>query len=196
MKLIRGFTLVELMVVIAVAAVLMTLVAPSFKHTIDSNNISNAVNTFLADMRFSRSESIRRGGSVVMCRSDAPEAANPSCGTGDGIDFDGDSAGDGWISGWIIFHDLNSDGSKDVGEPILRVQAPIRSIDSIMKSGSTSTIYRFTGTGRLRSISAGVSTLTFGGAKYSSDLQRVVCVSVGGRARVAGNGSTSCSTDY
>ena len=56
-------------------------------------------------MRYARSESIRRGGGVVMCRSDTPEAASPVGGT------DASPGGKGWASGWIIFHSLDPAGA-------------------------------------------------------------------------------------
>ena len=68
----HGFTLLELMVVLAIVAILTMLAAPSFTRLIQSITMSSTVNTFLADMRYARSESIRRGGGVVMCRSDDP----------------------------------------------------------------------------------------------------------------------------
>ncbi len=184
----RGFTLIELLVVLTIAAILVMLAAPSFLQLIQSNSMSSGVNSFLSDVRYTRSESIRRGGGVVMCRSDDPEAATPVCGAGTGPN----SAG--WVSGWIVFQDLNTNGALDANEPVLRVQAPIKSIDAILESGaSSSTKLRFTPTGRL-SDSASATQLKFGGNNFSSDLQRVICVSLGGRARIAGNGSTSCGS--
>ena len=184
----RGFTLIELLVVLAIAAILVMLAAPSFRQLIQSNSMSSGVNSFLSDVRYTRSEAIRRGGGIVMCRSDDPEAAPPVCGTGTGPN------GAGWVSGWIVFQDLNTNGAVDANEPVLRVQAPIKSIDAILESGaSSSTKFRFTPTGRL-SDSASATQLKFGGSDFSSDLQRVICVSLGGRARIAGNGSTSCGS--
>lgn len=119
----RGFTLIELLVVLAIAAILLMLSAPSLSRMIKSNSMASGVNSFLSDLRFARSESIRLGGGVVMCRSDAPEAASPACGTGTG------PGNNGWVSGWIIFHDLNTNGTIDANEPILRVQAAFSSID-------------------------------------------------------------------
>lgn len=54
----RGFTLIELLVEMAIAAILIALAAPSFKRLIQSNTISSNVNTFMADLRFARSEAI------------------------------------------------------------------------------------------------------------------------------------------
>lgn len=189
MKKIAGFTLIELMVVIAIAAILTTLAAPSFVGLIKSSKISSGVNTFLADVRLARSEAVRLGGDVVMCRSNLPEAANPVCNTGSG------TGGNGWVSGWIIFHDLDNSLNRNGTEPVLRVQPALTSIDSITESSTPpSNKFPFTATGRLRSATS-AATLQFGGADFANNLQRIVCVGLGGRARIAGDGNAACGVD-
>lgn len=188
MKKSAGFTLIELMVVIAIASILMTLAVPPFRQLIQSNTISSNVNNFLADMRYARSEAVRRGGGVIMCRSDAPEAANPVCGSGSG------PGSNGWVSGWIIFHDVNGDktriaASTALTDPVLRVQAAITAIDSIVEISAPTKFY-FTATGRLNL--GGITSLQFGAGNYPATAQRLVCINVGGRARVAGDGLSSC----
>lgn len=187
MKKPHGFTLIELMVVIAIVAILTTLAAPSFKQLIQSNTISSNVNTFLADMRYARSEAIRRGGGVILCRSDAPEAVSPACGSGSG------PGNKGWVSGWIIFYDQDGNGTRTVTstDPVLRVQSPITSLDSIGEPNSVK--FNFTATGRLKNLSSAGTTFQFGGGNYANTVQRVVCVNVGGRARIAGDGYASCT---
>jgi type IV fimbrial biogenesis protein FimT len=190
----RGFTMIELMVVIAIVAILTTLAAPSFKSLIQSNSMSSAVNAFLGDMRYARSESIRRGGGVVMCRSDNPESTNAQCGSGSTV---------GWESGWIIFHNLNSGNQRNITgtniEPLIRVQGPIASVNTIAESGAAS-IFKFTATGRLTLTSS--TSIQFGSnPPFATDAQRIVCVNVGGRARISldstgkATGNASCSTD-
>ena len=173
------------MVVLTIVAILATLASPSFARLIQSTMISNNVNTFLADMRYARSESIRRGGGVVLCRSDAPEAAVPACGS------DAGPGGHGWVSGWIVFHDLDNDGVKAPAEPLLRVQSPLTSTNAINDANALSSKFRFTATGRL--LTPNPATLHFGALPlFATDVQRTVCVSPGGRARIAGDGTANC----
>jgi hypothetical protein len=129
-------------------------------------------------------DEVRRGG-VVVCRSDDPESATPACGTGHG------PGNKGWVSGWIIFHDLDNDGAWDSGERVLRVQAAMSSPDQIVEDGaSSSTVFRFTATGRLLS-SASATTMRFGSAANGT-ARRTVCVNAGGRARADTSGSAVC----
>jgi type IV fimbrial biogenesis protein FimT len=183
----RGFTLIELLVVISVAAGLMALAAPSFSNLIRSSAMSSGVNSFMADLRFARSESIRRGGWVTMCRSNDPESATPACNGGAG------TSGNGWVSGWIVFLDQDHNNDYTAGEPILRVQGPIKNVNSIVETNTSPQYwFMFSGVGRLPL--GGSTSLQFGSTpKFSSSDQRMVCVNVGGRARIAGDGTVSCS---
>jgi type IV fimbrial biogenesis protein FimT len=176
----QGVTLPELLIVIAIVGLLATLAVPSFKRLIQANAISSGVEMFMADLRYTRSESIKRGGGVVMCRSDAPENTEPTCGKDSTL---------GWQSGWIIFHDLDGNGKKNETETLLRVQAPLTGIDSINESRAAKT-FKFTATGRL---TLNLTThLQFGGNKTPNDIERLVCINVAGRARIAGDGYSSC----
>ena len=187
----RGFTLLEVLVVLAIVAILTTLAAPSFVALIQSNSVSSNVNAFIADVRYARSEAVRRGGAVVMCRSDAPEATAPTCGAGSG------PGGNGWVSGWIIFEDrdgsqnYNSAAGSDAGQ-LLKVQGPITNLDSIVEPSSTK--LQFTATGRMKNL-ASATSLQFGSnATVPNTRQRVVCINSSGRARIAGDGTASCTT--
>lgn len=182
MKKSLGFTLVELLVTMSILATLVTLAAPSVAGLVQSGNVASAVNTFLGDIRFTRSEAIRRGAPVIVCRSNAPEAATPQCAT------DPADTGPGWTTGWIVFEDRNSDATFSSGtDRLLRIQAPLGGVDKII---SASNSFEFTPLGRQK---WNGTNIKFGGAAIAAPRQRVVCIAVTGRARVAGDGNSSCS---
>lgn len=104
----RGFTLIELMVAVAILAVLAALAAPSFNEAILSNRLASYVNTFAASARLARSEAGKRGATVVMCRS----ADGASC-----------ASTGGWQQGWILWRDANDNAAVDADEIIQKQQA-------------------------------------------------------------------------
>ena len=56
----KGFSLVELMVVIAVAAIFMTLAAPSFQEMLNGMRVRSTAETFNQGLQLARSEAIKR----------------------------------------------------------------------------------------------------------------------------------------
>lgn len=186
----NGFTLLELMVVVAIVAILATIAMPALTRLIQINTIASNANVFMSDLRYARSEAIRRGGAVIVCRSDDPEASSPSCNTGTG------PGANGWVSGWIVFQDLDlatDGGNKDATDPVLRIQSPITSVNSIVENSSSPVNkFRFTATGRMLNLSSATSLRFGAGPRFASDVQKIVCVNRGGRARIAGDGAAGC----
>jgi type IV fimbrial biogenesis protein FimT len=72
----RGFTIVELMVTLAIAAVLIGLAAPAFNEFLAQRRLTSQVNDFLVGLQYARSEAVRRGARVSLQSMDASDAAN------------------------------------------------------------------------------------------------------------------------
>lgn len=69
LKQVQGFTLIELMLTISVAAVLLTVGVPSFQEFIASNRLTSEVNGLSAFIQLARSEAIKSGRRVTLCAS-------------------------------------------------------------------------------------------------------------------------------
>lgn len=78
----RGFTLIELIVTIAILAILLGLAAPSFRDLIENNRTATRTNDLVAALNFARSEAIKRGVDVSLCRTGADFANGFSIRTG------------------------------------------------------------------------------------------------------------------
>ncbi|MDG2524560.1 Tfp pilus assembly protein FimT/FimU [Stenotrophomonas sp. HITSZ_GD] len=98
----RGFTLVELMVTIAVLAILVAIAFPSFEATFRSNRVATTNNALLSALSMARSEAVRntRGGGV--CAS-----------------ADGEGCNGNWSNGWIAFADNDGSGDFTDGDTVI-----------------------------------------------------------------------------
>jgi len=75
----RGFTLIELMVVITVVAVLLTLAAPSYQKLIERNRLKEAAQSFKSDVQLARMEAIKRSRNTIFHRATTPGSAGEWC---------------------------------------------------------------------------------------------------------------------
>lgn len=93
----RGFTLIELMVVIIIAAILLAIAVPSFSTLIKRNNVDSLQSKFSSSLATARTEAASRNRIVTICGS----ANETNC------------TGGSWNAGWIIFEDINNNGVFD-----------------------------------------------------------------------------------
>lgn len=85
-----GFTLLELMMVIAIAAVLLTIGVPNLQTLLLNNRITSQLNSFSSSLALARSEAVKLNQRVVLC----PSTDGASC-----------ASGTDWDAGWIVFVD-------------------------------------------------------------------------------------------
>jgi type IV fimbrial biogenesis protein FimT len=97
-----GFTVIELMATIAMAAILLTLAAPSFTELLANNRMRSEVFALRALLSEARSEALTERVNVAVCPSD-----------------DGAACAGDWNEGYIAFIDTDADGTVDVGERIV-----------------------------------------------------------------------------
>ncbi len=77
----RGFTLMELMATVAIAALILGFGVPSFRNMMANSRITTQSNEFIGALNFARSEAIARNVRVTVCRADT--AADDECATDD-----------------------------------------------------------------------------------------------------------------
>lgn len=111
-----GFTSIELMVVMGIAAVLATLAAPSFNMLIETWRVRDVMESMRSTLHLARSEAIKRGGLVAIQK--LPNNTN-SCTSA--------ISNQDWDCGWIICQDTNNNGVCNATEPVLqRIETPAK----------------------------------------------------------------------
>jgi type IV fimbrial biogenesis protein FimT len=101
----RGFSLIELMTVLAIAVVLLAVGAPSLVELARSQHIRHAATALLDDIAMARSQAMTRGDVVVIM------AGGP-----DGKD---------WTRGWTVFIDRDGDRRPGPADEIIAVHGPL-----------------------------------------------------------------------
>jgi type IV fimbrial biogenesis protein FimT len=141
MKKQRGLTLLELLVTVTIIVIVSTIGVPSFSETLKQQQLRAQINEFRTALQLTQSEAIKRGKTVVICKSDNPETTQtPECGLTSDTSIN-------WESGWVIFVDDNTNGVINTKETIIRRGSPLRAGYTLRGgSGTTSSVsYQTTG---------------------------------------------------
>ena len=185
----RGYTLPEILVVLAIVAILMVIGLPSYINIISANNVSSEINGLLGDLQFARSEAVKRGQCVRVC------AANTSAG---GSSFTCSNAtAANWYNGWFIFVDTSASPTSACNAPCsaptgaqtaLRVQPPLTSGDTVASASTTplcSVAFNYFG------YSTTQGSVTFTPARGNSSAKSL-CVSGLGSLQTVSGGNSVC----
>lgn len=167
----RGFTLIELIITVAIAAILLAIGVPSFQEMMRNNRVAAHTNDLLSSLNLVRSEAIKRGVRVSLCKS----SDGLSCAT----------TGD-WTQGWIVFVDTDNDATVDAGENILRVHGALTGGDTLVGSTDVSNYISYSPDGVARLIAgtelAAGTTMSF--SLCSASHVNAVEISRTGRSRM------------
>lgn len=129
----KGFTLLELLITLVVAAILVLGAAPNLSSFVKRNRAASSINDMLAALQYARSEALTRGVSVILCRRPQVADADAAC-TDSTLAVDSHcsctsattpSTSDGWEDGWLVVADSNRSQAVDAGDNLLRLQGPL-----------------------------------------------------------------------
>lgn len=114
----RGFTLIELMVTIAVLAVLASLALPSMQSVIESNRLTTQANSLLTAFQLARSEAVKLNREVRICARDSSDPLG---------------CGNSWSDGWVVSF-VGDDGDRKVAQlwPELSGDSSITSSEDVI----------------------------------------------------------------
>ncbi|HEY4541471.1 MAG TPA: GspH/FimT family pseudopilin [Noviherbaspirillum sp.] len=162
-RLAPGFTLTELMAVVAIAAILLGLAVPGMRSLVQSQQITTAANDLLTAINLTRSEAIQRGRRVDLVPAD----------------------GSHWNSGWLIFVDDNNNQVADKGERIIHTRDALPA-DLTIKAKLTGTddYIAYQGSGRTRTNASSQTPMAGTLSLAIGNHERRIIINMMGRARV------------
>ncbi len=167
----RGFTLFELIITMAIAAIVISLAAPTFSTMVQNNRLSGQSLDFITALNLARSEAIKRSIPVTLCKST------------NGKDCVADAGVTGWEQGWIVFVDNSnpSNNTRDPGDPILRVHNLLSGSNTLR--GNTNVDDFITYTPRGNTTQKG--TLSLCDPRKNNDKSKAIRIYVTGRAKLS-----------
>lgn len=173
MKKINGFTLIELMITLAIAAILLTVAVPSFRTFIENNKAITQVNDVVSAHNLARMEAIKRGSPVTVCTSSNGTACSNST---------------NWKNGWIVFNDLNANGTHNgtdcnslADDCILKVQGALTGGTAFSTAAAAIT---YAADGRKQGAFNNVFSLTVTPAHCTGNNQKTINIISTGRTEI------------
>lgn len=176
-----GYTLIELMAVLAIASALLVIAIPMFRTQVQNSRMSAAATDLLSTFMSAKSEAVGRNYPVTVCISNrAPDPDDLAC------------ADNGqWEDGWLTFVDADEEvGVRNAGEDILQIHPPLSDGTTARATGTLANSVTYQPNG-LTSLS-GTESLVFCDERIGEPedeqkvraFARVVIVSILGKASV------------
>ena len=164
----RGFTLVELMTILAVAAVLFTVATPALQQFVNNSRQTGAINDFVSSLHIARNTAITTNARVTICASEG------------GLDCEVVA----WNDGWIVFTDQNSNRQVDAGESIVGTSSGNGDLAILSGQFPSFLMYRPTGRAMTASVTGNVGQFTFCDYRGAGHAKAVI-LDLSGRPRIS-----------
>lgn len=162
MKKNAGFTLVELMIGLVIAAILLTVAVPAFTTFIQNNRVTSQANELVTALNLARSEAVGRGSSISVC----PSSDGATC-----------TGGTDWAIGWIVVRDSANSGAVSITGTPLRIWGSLAGGSTL----SGPAFVRFLSTGGAGAGTAPSFSLSI--PDCTGDLARAVQINAAGRVQ-------------
>ena len=174
----RGFTLIELVITIALATILMTLAAPSMIKMTKINRVQTEASSFVSDLMLARTEAVKRGQSVSVCIT----TAGSSCLTGNA-----------WNQGWMVFLDTAAGCTLPSGVSAIKVRSGFSGSDTLTGPTTSTNCVTFNREGFTSNLGASAVTFTLHTSDSLAQATRCVQVDLGGHITTETTGQGSCT---
>jgi len=176
----RGLTLIELLVTLAVVAILAMVAVPSMQSHLAARSTAGGADQLMQALRLARSESIKRLTTVTLCSTPDPHAASPDCG------------GD-WASGWLVFVDTDRDAAVGGNDLVLKVGAVPASVGGLAEdAGAHSVTFEANGlAGRAMAFTLTPAVSHTASTADTANVQHV-CLTVAGQIQIKKGSAQAC----
>ncbi len=167
----RGFTLTELLISLAISGVLLAIALPSLGSVMSSQRLNTASADFFSALLLARSEAIKRGANVTVCKSSDGVVCAPN---------------GGWDQGWLVFADADENGLRGTTETTILRAAALDGKVRLTGNLNVSRYITFTAAGatQLTSGAFQAGTLTFCRESEAPGPARQIILSAAGRPRL------------
>jgi len=118
-----GFTLIELMLTLALAAVVMAIAIPNMSAFSKNGRLTANANDLVHSFQVARTEAIKSQKNVVVCASNNASTLAANCSYGA-------------FSGWIVFSDDDGNWQRDAGETVLQIHDTVPNTLFVRSDGS------------------------------------------------------------
>lgn len=168
MRLERGFTLIEMMIAVALTGLLLGMAVPALNSFVSNARQTGAINDFVASMHIARNTAITTNARVTVCASSGGNGCEVTT----------------WDQGWVVFTDSNNNLLIDGADAIISAGSDVDGL--AIRSGEFAQVLQYRPNGRVMGASAFGSSGQFTVCDdRGADYAKVVIVDLSGRPRLS-----------